>query len=72
MHDRDLTFEQDYARVTRHLRDMERIGSKITAEARHRIAAQSLAAQLADLRKEMKVPDQSDIDFALNSDWSEP
>ena len=71
-----MTFEDDYLRATRTLREMNAIGSKVTAKARHRIAAHTLAAQLeahlADLRKDFATVDQTDVEAAFEADktWS--
>ena len=70
-----MTFEDDYRRAKESLHKMNELANKVTAKAKHRIAAHSLKAQLEahleDLRKEFPA-DQSDIDVAFEADksWS--
>jgi hypothetical protein len=70
-----VTLEDDYLHATRTLRDLNALDGKVTAEARHRIAAhtlrEQLEAHLADLRKEFD-NDQSDVTAAFDADksWS--
>jgi len=62
----------DYAKYAKQsVQAMSALASKITTQARHRMAAQTIGAQLeahlADLRKEYGC-DQDDIDLAFAAD----
>ena len=69
-----MSFTDDYKKAVKALHDLNEAGRKLTFERRHEIAAHSIKEQLqmhrAALEKEFgrKVPDQSDIDFALGHD----
>lgn len=71
-----MTLEDDYRTAMQHLREINELGSKVTAQARHRIAAHTLRGQLeahlADLRQEFPQSDQDDINtaFAADKSWS--
>lgn len=62
-----MSFTEDYRRAERALRDLNEAESKITFEARHRIAAKTLRDQLVEHMRQLR-EDQSDIDFALEAD----
>ena len=75
-----MTLEDDYRSAKAHLHAMNEIASKVTAKAKHRIAAHSLKAQLEahleDLRKEFPA-DQADKSWSgqharLNKGWDKP
>ena len=69
-----MSFAEDYRKAVKALHDLNEAGRKVTFERRHEIAAHSIREQLqmhkAALEKEFgrKVPDQSDIEFALGND----
>lgn len=71
-----MTLEDDYLDAKKHLQAMNALADKITAKARHRIAARNLREQLAAhleaLRKEFPPSDQTDVDTAFDADksWS--
>jgi hypothetical protein len=70
-----MTLEDDYLHATRTLRELNSLDSKVTAQARHRMAAHTIRAQLeahlSDLHDEFG-NDQSDIAtaFAADKSWS--
>lgn len=69
-----MSATDDYKRARLLLRHLNEQSRKVTMDARQRIAAHSIKEQLqmhcAELEKEFgkSVPDQSDVDFALNND----
>ncbi len=71
-----MTLEDDYRHATQTLRALNALDGKVTQQARHRIAAHTLRAQLeahlADLKKEFPQSDQADIATAFDADksWS--
>ena len=73
---RKAALEDDYRKAVHSLRAMNDLGRKVTAKARHRIAAHTLAAQLEahleDLKKEFPASDQADVETAFEADktWS--
>jgi len=66
-----MTFEDDYHRAKTALQTLNDLNSKITVQARHRMAAHTIKAQLEahldDLREEFGY-DQADIDVAFAAD----
>ena len=66
-----MTFEDDYRRAKESLHKMNELANKVTAKAKHRIAAHSLKAQLeahlGDLRAEFG-HDQADVATAFEAD----
>lgn len=62
-----MSFTDDYHRAKQTIRDLNAAESKVTFEARHRIAAKSLKEQLIEHMKQLR-QDQSDVDFAFEAD----
>lgn len=62
-----MSFTDDYKRSARILHELNAAESKITFEARHRIASKSLRDQLLAHMKSLR-EDQSDVDFAFDAD----
>lgn len=69
-----MSATEDYKRARLMLRHLNEQSSKVTMNARQRIAAHSIREQLQmhcqELEREFgkRIPDQSDIDFALQND----
>ena len=69
-----MSFTEDYLRVKQTLRYLNEADRKITLSARQRMAAHSIRAQLEMHSRELecefgrRIPDQSDMDFALEND----
>lgn len=68
-----MTLEDDYRTAMQHLREINELGSKVTAQARHRIAAHTLRGQLEAHLQELRAEfgdDQDDILTAFSADQS--
>jgi len=64
-----MSFTDDYRRASKVLHDLNQATSKITLDAKQKIAAKSLKEQLAEHMRQLR-EDQSDIEFAFEADRS--